>query len=38
MLEKAKHAYAVNPNPDLESRAKALGWTVFFPEVGVEID
>jgi phosphoserine phosphatase len=37
MLEKARHAYAVNPNPDLEARARALGWTVFFPEAAVAI-
>jgi phosphoserine phosphatase len=34
MLEKARHAYAVNPNPDLEARARELGWTVFFPDAG----
>lgn len=33
MLEKAKVAYAVNPNPELEARAKALGWKVYWPEV-----
>lgn len=37
MLEKARHAYAVNPNPELEAKARALGWTVFFPEFGAEI-
>jgi phosphoserine phosphatase len=33
MLEKARIAYAVNPNPELEARAKALGWKVYWPEV-----
>jgi len=33
MLEKAGTAYAVNPNPDLEARAKLLGWKVYCPEV-----
>lgn len=32
MLEKAKCAYAINPNPELEARAKALGWKVYWPE------
>ena len=32
MLEHAKHAYAVNPNPDLEALARQRGWTVFFPD------
>jgi phosphoserine phosphatase len=31
MMEKAKSAYAINPNPELEARAKALGWTVYWP-------
>jgi phosphoserine phosphatase len=34
MLEKAKTAYAIHPNPDLEATAKALGWQVYWPEVG----
>lgn len=33
MLEKAQHAYAIHPNPDLEARAKELGWKVYWPEV-----
>lgn len=32
MLEKARSAYAIHPNPDLEARATELGWTVFWPE------
>ena len=32
MLASAKHAFAVNPNPDLEAMARQRGWTVYFPE------
>jgi len=32
MLRLAKKAYAVNPNPDLESMAKKNGWTIYWPE------
>ncbi|MFZ0300033.1 MAG: haloacid dehalogenase-like hydrolase [Candidatus Sulfotelmatobacter sp.] len=32
MLAMAKHAFAVNPNPDLESSAYAQGWRIYFPE------
>jgi len=32
MLERARDAYAVHPNPDLERRAAELGWTVYWPE------
>jgi phosphoserine phosphatase len=32
MLEMAKHAFAVNPNPDLESAAREHGWRIYFPE------
>ncbi len=32
MLAMAKHAFAVNPNPDLESAARAGGWRIYFPE------
>lgn len=32
MLALAKHAFAVNPNPDLESTAREQGWRVYFPE------
>jgi HAD superfamily phosphoserine phosphatase-like hydrolase len=32
MLAIAKHAFAVNPNPDLESTARERGWPIFFPD------
>lgn len=32
MLEMATHAIAVNPNPDLEAKARERGWRVYFPE------
>jgi HAD superfamily phosphoserine phosphatase-like hydrolase len=32
MLAIAKHAFAVNPNPDLEAEALQRGWTVYYPE------
>jgi phosphoserine phosphatase len=32
MLEVAQHAFAVNPNPDLEQIARQRGWTVYQPE------
>jgi len=32
MLATAKHAFAVNPTPDLESVARAQGWPIYFPE------
>jgi HAD superfamily phosphoserine phosphatase-like hydrolase len=32
MLAMAKHAVAVNPNPDLESAAGELCWRIYFPE------
>jgi HAD superfamily hydrolase (TIGR01490 family) len=32
MLAMAKHAFAVNPNPDLESAAHEQGWRIYFPE------
>jgi phosphoserine phosphatase len=31
MLELAQHAYAINPNPDLEKMAQQRGWTVYHP-------
>lgn len=31
MLRTARHAVAVNPNPDLEQMAKERGWTVYWP-------
>jgi phosphoserine phosphatase len=33
MLEKAKAAYAINPNAALVEKAKALGWKVYWPEI-----
>jgi HAD superfamily phosphoserine phosphatase-like hydrolase len=32
MLAMANHAFAVNPNPDLESTARQEGWQIYFPE------
>ena len=32
MLEIAKHAFAVNPNADLEKLARERRWTIYFPE------
>jgi HAD superfamily phosphoserine phosphatase-like hydrolase len=32
MLAMAKHAIAVNPNPDLEATARQRGWRIYFPE------
>ncbi len=32
MLALAKHAFAVNPNPDLEAIARKRGWQIYFPE------
>jgi phosphoserine phosphatase len=32
MLAMAKHAVAVNPNPDLELTASERGWQIYFPE------
>ena len=31
-LAMAKHAFAVNPNPDLEATARQRGWTIYFPD------
>jgi phosphoserine phosphatase len=31
MLTLARHAFAVNPNPDLESLAQERNWTVYWP-------
>jgi phosphoserine phosphatase len=31
MLELARDAYAINPNPDLEKIARARGWTIYRP-------
>lgn len=32
MLAIATHAFAVNPNPDLEATAHQRGWTIYFPD------
>ena len=32
MLAMAEHAFAVNPNPDLEAVARKNGWPIYFPE------
>jgi HAD superfamily hydrolase (TIGR01490 family) len=32
MLAAAQHAFAVNPNPDLEAAARDRGWTIYFPD------
>jgi phosphoserine phosphatase len=32
MLAMAKHAFAVNPNPDLEVTARQRNWTIYFPD------
>lgn len=34
MLEKAKDAYAINPNAELAAKAAALGWKIYWPGVG----
>jgi len=31
MLELARHAFAVNPNPDLETIAQEKGWQIYWP-------
>ncbi len=32
MLALARHAFAVNPNPDLEQLARDRNWTIYWPE------
>ena len=32
MLDHAQHAFAVNPNPDLEILARERGWSIYFPD------
>lgn len=32
MLAIARHGFAVNPNPDLESMARERGWTIYWPD------
>jgi phosphoserine phosphatase len=31
MLDMAHHAFAINPNPDLEAMARQRGWTIYRP-------
>lgn len=31
MLAISRHAFAINPNPDLEKTARQRGWSVYFP-------
>jgi phosphoserine phosphatase len=31
MLAIARHGFAVNPNPDLEKKARDRGWTIYWP-------
>jgi phosphoserine phosphatase len=33
MLAMAKHAFAINPNPDLEHMAQVRGWTIYQPTI-----
>jgi|HubBroStandDraft_6_1064221.scaffolds.fasta_scaffold10684_2 HAD superfamily phosphoserine phosphatase-like hydrolase len=33
MLAIARHGFAVNPNPDLEEKAREQGWTIYSPAV-----
>jgi HAD superfamily phosphoserine phosphatase-like hydrolase len=33
MLAIARHGFAVNPNPDLEQKAREQGWTIYSPAV-----
>ena len=36
MLGIARHAFAINPNPDLEEVASGRGWTIYFPGKNVK--
>jgi phosphoserine phosphatase len=36
MLAIARHAFAVNPNSDLEEMAKQRGWTIYWPEAAAK--
>ena len=38
MLAIAHHGFAVNPNPDLEKRARESGWTIYWPVLKNQID
>lgn len=37
MLAMARHAFAINPNPDLEDIAKQNGWKIYWPQAAWEI-
>jgi phosphoserine phosphatase len=32
MLEMTKHPFAVNPTPDLETKAREMRWNIYFPD------
>ncbi len=32
MLEQTRHPFVVNPNPDLETKARERGWSIYFPD------
>lgn len=32
MMHISKHAFAINPNPDLEATAREVGWKIYFPD------
>jgi phosphoserine phosphatase len=34
MLQLGRHAFAINPNPDLEELARTKGWTIYQPMIG----
>jgi phosphoserine phosphatase len=36
MLTMSKHAFAINPNPDLKQIALASGWTIYQPDTNHE--
>jgi phosphoserine phosphatase len=38
MLAIARHGFAVNPNPDLEKRARESGWTIYWPVLENQVD
>lgn len=37
MLALARHAFAINPNPDLEVLAKQNGWKIYWPQAAWEV-
>jgi phosphoserine phosphatase len=38
MLAIARHGFSVNPNPDLEKRARESGWTIYWPVLENQVD